>query len=128
VRYEFAIRELTANLPSSWHFMLTDNLSDSERAVWEAFPRAETVDFRLAEGTAAAGAPALPFSGGSARCRRDCRAGWQRCRCTFNPSDHAELACRGARLLLQASRWTVQTAQARWTAPLGSPSFRQELA
>ena len=40
--------------------MLADDLSDSERAVWEAFPRAETVDFRVASGTgAAAGAPAV---------------------------------------------------------------------
>ena len=40
--------------------MLADDLSDSERAVWEAFPHAETVDFRVASGRgAAAGAPAV---------------------------------------------------------------------
>ena len=39
--------------------MFTDDLSDSERVVWEAFPRAETIDFRVAAGTATAEAPAV---------------------------------------------------------------------
>ena len=56
------IREHGQPIWKGHYSMLTDKLSDSERAVWEAFPRAETVDFRAAAAPgpgAAAEAPAV---------------------------------------------------------------------